>query len=187
MCLFRQLGHTDRLQSEIENLQKLESLAADQWRKSRKKKTPQISLSNFTRFLSPFAKPLPSGHRRTESALVPSATIDSLEKANSALTNLPPTSSSETNPSFKKGHRRAKSDTHNITTTLLLSGESDESSRPSSRLSSEVDGDNYSLTSTTSRTPSPTPTVDFEISVTVEIESGKMFFYNQLYDGDTAQ
>jgi len=169
-------------------------LAAEQWKKSRKKKTPQISLGNLTRFLSPFAKHTESkvGHRRTESLLIPSTNNESLEKVNSATPNLAASSSLEVNPTFKKGHRRAKSDTHDIATVLTLSGESDESrpsSRPSSQLSThdeEIEDDSSSLTSI-SGTPSPTPILHFEISITVEVDSGKMFFYQQLYEGDTTQ
>lgn len=194
---FRQFGHTERLQLEIDKLQKLEALAADHWKKSQKRKNTQISFANITnRLLSPFSKPSVaqgSHHRRTESALAPSATNESLEKVNSASAYLNPSSSLEVNPSFKKGHRRVKSDIHDIATTLALSTESDESrpsSRPSSRVSTrdeEAEYDRLSLTSSPSRTPSPTPNPVFEISITVEIESGKMFFYHQLYDGDTTQ
>ena len=129
-------------------------------------------------------------HRRTESLLVSSKTTESIEKVNSAAANLTASSSLEVTSKFKKGHRRAKSDIHDIATTLALSGESDES-RPPSRLPSqaddEIEDDNSSLASIPSRTPSPTSTPVFEISVTVEVESGKMFFYQQLYEGDSAQ
>ena len=129
-------------------------------------------------------------HRRTESLLVPSKTTESIEKVNSAAANLTASPSLEVTSQFKKGHRRAKSDIHDIATTLALSGESDES-RPPSRLPSqaddEIEDDHSSLASIPSRTPSPTSTPVFEISVTVEVESGKMFFYHQLYEGDSAQ
>lgn len=169
-------------------------MAANQWKKSKKKKTPQISLGNITRLLSPFAKHSESkvGHRRTESLLVQPTNNESLEKVNSAVPNLTASSSLEVNPTFKKGHRRAKSDIHDIATTLTLSGESDESrpsSRPSSQLSThdqETEDDCSSLTST-SCTPSPTPILHFEISITVKVDSGKMFFYQQLYEGDTTK
>ena len=168
-------------------------MAAEQWKRSRRKKNPQISIGNITRLFSPFTKPSLSkvGHRRTESLLVPPS--DSLERANSAIPNLSGSSSLEVKPPFKKGHRRAKSDIHEIATAVAMSGESDESrpsSRPSSLLSTHDEGmedDQLSLVSTPSRTPSPTVTPVFEISVTVEIESGKMFFYHQLYEGDTTQ
>ena len=179
-------------------MQKLEALATDQWKKSRRRKNTQISFGNLTtRLLSPFSKPAVSKvgahHRRTESLLVSSTTTDNIEKVNSAAANLTGSSTLEVNPVFKKGHRRAKSDIHDIATTLALSGESDES-RPPSRLPSqasthddEIEDDRLSLASIPSRTPSPTSTPVFEISITVEIESGKMFFYHQLYEGDTAQ
>ena len=193
---FRQFGPPERLQAEIDTLRRLEALAAEQWKKSRKKRNPQISLGKITRLFSPFTKPSLAkvGHRRTESLLVPPTTTDeSLERVNSAVPNLTTSSSLEAKPSFKKGHRRAKSDTHDIAMALALSGESDESrpsSRPPSQMSTthdeETEDDPLSV-STPSRTPSPTATPVFEISLTVEVESGKMFFYHQLYDGDTTQ
>lgn len=131
------------------------------------------------------------GCRRTESLLVPPT--ESVERVNSAIPNLSASHSLEVKPLFKKGHRRAKSDIHEIATAVAMSGESDESkpsSRPPSLLSAhdeEMEDDQLSLTSTPSRTPSPTVTPVFEISVKVEIESGKMFFYHQLYEGDAAQ
>lgn len=179
-------------------MQKLEALAADQWKKSRRRKNTQISFGNLTtRLFSPFSKPavpkVGAHHRRTESLLVAPTTTESIEKVNSAAANLTGTSSLEVKPVFKKGHRRAKSDIHDIATTLALSGSSDES-RPPSRLTSqtstrddEIEDDRLSLASVSSRTPSPTSTPVFEISITVEVESGKMFFYQQLYDGDSAQ
>lgn len=181
----------------MDKLQKLEALAADQWKKSKKRRNTQISIGNITnRLLSPFSKPSLSrvGHRRTESLLVAPTINESVEKVNSAAANLTTSTSLDVNPAaFKKGHRRVKSDIHDIATALSLSGESDES-KPPSRLPSqastrdeEIDDDRLSLTSTSSRTPSPTPTPVFEISVTVEVESGKMFFYHQLYEGDATQ
>lgn len=200
VIIFRQSGHTENLQSEVENLRRLETLATEQWKKSRRKKNPQISFGNITRFFSPFTKSSMlkvggAAHRRTESLLVPSATNESLEKVNSAIPNLTTTPSLEINPPFKKGHRRAKSDGHNITTILTPSEESCDSNPPSRESSitpsahdGEADDDRWSISSMPSgSTPSPTPTPIFEISVTVEIESGKMYFYHQLYDGDSAQ
>ena len=131
------------------------------------------------------------GRRRTESLLIPPT--ESVERVNSAIPNLSASSSLEVKPPFKKGHRRAKSDIHEIAAAVAMSGESDESkpsSRPPSLLSTheaETEDDLLSLSSTPSRTPSPTITPVFEISVKVEIESGKMFFYHQLYEGDATQ
>ena len=118
---------------------------------------------------------------------------ESVERVSSAIPTLSASSSLEVKPPFKKGHRRAKSDTHEIAGIVAMSGESDDSkpsSRPPSLLSThdeETEDDRLSLTSSPSLTPSPTVTPVFEISVTIEIESGKMFFYHQLYEGDTTQ
>ena len=192
----RQFGPSEKLQSEVDHLRRLEALAADQWKKLRRKRNPQISISNITRILSPFTKPTLSkvGHRRTESLLIPpSQTNESLERVSSAIPNLPTSPSLEVKPPFKKGHRRAKSDIHDIASVVAMSGESDDSrppSRPSSQLSThneETEDDQLSLTSTPSRTPSPTTTPVFEISVTIEVESGKMCLYHQLYEGDSTQ
>ena len=194
--VLRQLGPSEKLQSEVDQLRRLEASAAEQWKKQRRKNNPQISFGNITRIFSPFTKPTLSkvGYRRTESLLIPSSqTNESLERVSSDIPNLSTSPSLELKPPFKKGHRRAKSDIHDIASAVAMSGESDESrpsSRPASQLSThdeEIEDDQLSLTSTPSRTPSPTTTPVFEISVTIEVESGKMYFCHQLYEGDSTQ
>jgi len=184
----RQQGQTDKLEAEIKHLQKLEAIATSEWRKARRKEQPQNPL--LTRLFSPFSKATEtrSRHQRSGSLLVHSNTNDSLGQVQSATDQV------GTTLAIQRGHRRARSDIHDIASALALSGGSDNSrppSRPSSLLSAHeemAEDDEESSPTSPSPTPtpsrSPTPTLDFEISIAVEVESGKIYFYNQLYEDD---
>lgn len=190
----RQQGQLDKLPAEIEYLQKLEAIAANQWKRARRKQQPQNPFGNITRFFSPFSKPTETKtrHKRTGSLLVHSNTNDNLGQVKSAMDRLEEPSA--TSLTVQRGHRRTKSDIHDIATTLALSGSDNSrpSSRPSSQLSAHEEMVEDDESSSTPMNPSPSPTLsrsptpslDFEISIAVEVESGKIHFYNQLYEDD---
>jgi len=185
------------LPAEIEHLQKLEAIATSMWRKARRKEQPQNPFGNLTRLFSPFPKAIDtrSRHQRTGSLLVHSNTNDNLGQVQSATDRVGDHTGAAT-LAIQRGHRRAKSDIHDIATVLALSGGSDNSrppSRPSSHLSTHEEmAENNEESSPTPTSPSPsptpsrspTPTLDFEISIAVEVESGNICFYNQLYEDD---